>query len=98
VRVGGTSLSSPISAALLTNLLARAGRHVGVGDIHRALYTAYRKRKGVFRDITSGTNGAAGDRGADPSVTAHRGYDTVSGLGGVLWPALMPYLHLHRHR
>jgi kumamolisin len=98
VRVGGTSLSSPISAALLTNSLAAAHRHIGVGDIHRALYAAYRKGKGVFRDIRAGTNGAAADRGRDPSVTAHRGYDTVSGLGAVLWPALMPYLHLHKHR
>jgi kumamolisin len=98
VRVGGTSLSSPISAALLTNSLAAARRHVGVGDIHGALYAAYRKGKGVFRDITAGTNGAVADRGRDPSVTARRGYDTVSGLGGVLWPALTPYLHLkHRH-
>jgi subtilase family serine protease len=96
VAVGGTSLSSPMSAALFTNMLAGAGVHAGIGDIHSALYTAYRKGKRVFRDVTVGVNGASGDRGRDPSVTAHRGYDTVSGLGGVLWPALVPYLHLRR--
>jgi kumamolisin len=94
VQVGGTSLASPVSAALFTNTLAAAGRHTGIGDIHAALYAAYRKGKRVFRDVTVGTNGAAGDRGRDPSVTARRGYDTLTGLGGVLWPALTPYLHL----
>jgi hypothetical protein len=92
VQVGGTSLASPISAALFTNALAAAGRHSGVGDIHAALYTAHRKDARAFRDVTSGSNGASADRGSDPSVSAHRGYDTVSGLGAVLWPALMPYL------
>jgi kumamolisin len=97
VQVGGTSLSSPVSAALFTNTLAKAHRHSGIGDVHRALYAAYRKDKHVFRDVTAGTNGASADRGRDPSVSAHRGYDTVAGLGGVLWPALIRYLHLH-HR
>jgi subtilase family serine protease len=96
VQVGGTSLSSPVSAALFTNTLASAGRHSGIGDIHRALYAAYRKGKHAFRDVRSGSNGASADRGRDPSVTAHRGYDTVSGLGGVLWPAVIRYLHLHQ--
>jgi hypothetical protein len=84
-----------VSAALFTNMLAAAGRQTGVGDIHPALYAAYRKGQGVFRDVTAGTNGANSQRGRDPSVAAGRGYDTVSGLGAVLWPALAPYLHLH---
>ncbi|HEX3823900.1 MAG TPA: S53 family peptidase [Mycobacteriales bacterium] len=101
VEVGGTSLASPISAALFTNTLAAAHRHTGVGNIHGALYTAHRKDPRAFRDVTSGSNGAAADRGSDPSVSAHRGYDTVSGLGAALWPALTPYLlskrKHHRH-
>jgi hypothetical protein len=92
VQVGGTSLSSPISAALFTNALAGAGKRTGVGNIHLALYEARRKGIKAFRDVTVGRNGAAADRGRDPSVSAHRGYDTVSGLGGVLWPALTAYL------
>jgi subtilase family serine protease len=94
VQVGGTSLSSPVSAALFANTLAAAGRHTGIGDIHAALYDAYRHGKNVFRDVTVGTNGAAADRGRDPSISARRGYDTLTGLGGVLWPKLTPYLHL----
>jgi kumamolisin len=98
--IGGTSLAAPISAAQLTNALADAGRKTGVGQIHGALYSAYRStrplaptnRTKVLRDITAGANGYYGDRGSDPSVAAQPGYDTVSGVGAVLWPALIPYL------
>jgi kumamolisin len=95
VQVGGTSLSAPISAAMLTGVLASAGRTTGIGDIHAALYRAYRKGHRVFRDITAGMNGAPVNRGHDPAVKAQRGYDTVSGLGAVLWPKLLPYLPKH---
>lgn len=99
-RIGGTSLAAPLSAAQLVNTLGDAGVTGGVGDIHQALYAAYTATEDLpdtspdkaFRDVTAGSNGAAVDRGADPSVSAAAGYDTVSGLGGVLWPALTPYL------
>jgi subtilase family serine protease len=99
-QFGGTSLASPISAAQLDNTLADAGHKTGVGDIHAALYKAYTQThtlantnpKKVFRDITVGSNGAGGNKGADPSVKAQVGYDTASGLGGVLWSALTPFL------
>jgi hypothetical protein len=91
LQVGGTSLSSPISAALLTNTLAAAGTFNGVGDIHGALYSALHAHDGL-RDVTAGTNGATADKGTDPSVAAHHGYDTNTGVGGVLWPAMTPYL------
>jgi len=98
--IGGTSLASPLSAAQLVDTLGDAGVTGGVGDIHQALYSAYTKTKAlapgspgeVFRDVTDGTNGDPANAGADPSVSAGPGYDTVSGLGGVLWPALTPYL------
>ena len=100
VQLGGTSLAAPLSAAQFDNALGDAGRTSGVGDIHAALYSAYARTAAlpstsaakVFRDVTTGSNGAAADRGSDPSVRAQAGYDTVSGLGGVLWPALLPYL------
>ncbi|TIC78929.1 S53 family peptidase [Nocardioides sp. GY 10127] len=100
LQVGGTSLASPLSAAQLVTTLGAAGFTAGVGDLHPALYSAYAKtrRKATtssakaFRDVTSGSNGAAADAGDDPSVTAASGYDTVTGLGGVLWSALVPYL------
>lgn len=98
VTVGGTSLSSPVSAALLTSALATAGRTTGVGDIHAALYQAYRQAPHrVFRDVRSGRNGAPANRGRNPSVLARAGYDTVSGLGAVLWPRFVPYLLQLRH-
>jgi subtilase family serine protease len=99
-QVGGTSLASPISAAQLDNTLADAGHKTGVGDIHAALYSAYTKTgslaktnaKKAFRDVTVGSNGAAADKGTDPAVKAQAGYDTASGLGGVQWSALVPFL------
>lgn len=102
--IGGTSLGSPVSAALLTNALGDAGRTTGVGDVHGALYSAYRRTHTlkntdpakVVRDITSGQNGNRADRSTDPSVFAHPGFDTVSGVGSVYWSALMPYI-LDKH-
>lgn len=91
VQVGGTSLASPVSAALLTSMLATHGLSAGVGDIHSGLYRAYAAGVGV-RDITSGTNGNDLMKGSDPSTSAGVGYDTVSGIGAVLWPAMAPYL------
>ena len=81
-------------------MLCDNGRATGVGDIHNALYQAYADTKALtptssakaYRDVTAGSNGAAADAGTDPSVNAAIGYDTVSGLGGVLWSALTPYL------
>jgi hypothetical protein len=98
--VGGTSLSSPLAAALFTNLLATHGVTTGVGDIHGALYSAYAADKGVFRDVTSGRNGlqsdvdshAATHTAAELPVKAQKGFDTVTGLGAPLWPLLAPYL------
>lgn len=98
--IGGTSLSSPVSAALFANLLASHGATAGIGDIHTALYTAYAAHQGAFRDITVGRNGHQADvdarakkgRAAELPVTAQKGYDTVTGLGAPLWPRLAPYL------
>lgn len=98
--IGGTSLSAPVSAASLTNALAARRRYTGIGDIHGPLYSAYRNthtmpsgdaRKAV-RDIVRGQNGSNADRADDPSVHATRGYDTVSGVGAVQWPAVMRFV------
>jgi hypothetical protein len=75
---GGTSLSSPISAALMTAELGSRGVTTGgVGDIHALLYSAPATS---FRDIVSGNNGA---------YTAVPGYDMVTGLGAPNWQALV---------
>ncbi|HVX68258.1 MAG TPA: S53 family peptidase [Mycobacteriales bacterium] len=98
--VGGTSLSSPLAAALFTNMLASRGATTGVGDIHGALYSAYAADKGVFRDVTAGRNGAQADvddhaatqSAAELPVKAQTGFDTVTGLGAPLWPLLAPFI------
>ena len=99
--IGGTSLSSPMSAALLTNALAGAGHTTGAGDIHGALYSAYHASRSIrntspakaVRDVTSGQNGSPNDRRSDPSVFARPGFDTVSGIGAVLWPSVIPFIY-----
>ena len=104
VTIGGTSLSSPLSAALLTNALAGKKRFRGLGDIHGAIYSAYRNRQSLpatdrykaVRDIVSGQNGAPADRSTDPSVHARKGYDTVTGVGSVYWPVIT-YFALDPH-
>ncbi|HEX3899581.1 MAG TPA: hypothetical protein VHW74_10445 [Mycobacteriales bacterium] len=96
LTVGGTSLAAPVAAALFTNMLAAHGATSGVGDIHSALYSAYAgKRDASFRDVTAGSNGAQADAdhaSAVLPVHARTGFDTVSGLGAPLWPALAPYV------
>jgi len=77
---GGTSLAAPVSAALFTSMLSARGATHGVGDIHAGLYSA--AGTSAFRDVTSGSNGSAA---TDVAAT---GYDTVTGLGAPLWPAL----------
>ncbi|HVT22569.1 MAG TPA: hypothetical protein VHE57_14405 [Mycobacteriales bacterium] len=98
--VGGTSLSSPLAAALFTNLLSTHQLTSGIGDIHGALYSAYAAKPQVFRDVTVGRNGsqadvdehAAGKTAAELPVKAQKGFDTVSGLGAPLWPLLARFL------
>src|SRR5262249_10545409 len=48
----------------------------------------YSEQNGSFRDTTSGSNGSPGAQPGDPSTLAATGYDTVTGLGSPLWPAL----------
>jgi hypothetical protein len=97
--IGGTSLSSPVAASLFTDMLAAHGVTAGVGDIHGALYSAYAADKDVFRDVTTGRNGKQKNvdnhvksGGAELPVTAQKGFDTVTGLGAPLWPALAAYI------
>jgi kumamolisin len=98
--IGGTSLSSPVAAGLFADLLAKAGATAGVGDIHDALYSAYAAHDGSFRDIDKGSNGNQKDvdkrakhgHGYELPVHAQTGYDTVTGLGAPLWPAISAYI------
>ncbi len=65
--IGGTSAVAPLWAALLARCNQKLGR--SVGDVHAALYQL---GPHVFRDITSGDNGA---------YRAGPGWDACTGLG-----------------
>ncbi|MFC8734506.1 hypothetical protein ACFT5B_18785 [Luteimicrobium sp. NPDC057192] len=84
MQVGGTSLSSPIWAGIITDadqLRAADGKapfaSAGTdGDtIHRAVYSL----GDALSDVTTGSNGLCGTE-----CTAGPGYDTVTGLGSPL--------------
>lgn len=90
--LGGTSLSTPVSAGLLAAMLGHYNVPSGIGDVHATLYKVLGKGnapiygRDVTSDVTPGTNGANADKSAnDPSVAATLGYDTVTGLGSVFW-------------
>jgi subtilase family serine protease len=80
--IGGTSLSSPIFSALVTEVNQVHRKRSGL--INTATYARF-KRVGYgsqFRDITLGNNGFFG-----PGYNALRGYDQVTGIGSIIgWP------------
>jgi kumamolisin len=85
---GGTSLASPTSAALFTDVLAEHGYSWGIGDIHSLLYakaTYAPAASPTFTDITTGTI-------ANGTTAASTGYDLVTGLGTPNWDNLVPHL------
>jgi hypothetical protein len=87
-RLGGTSLASPTSAALFTDVLAEHGYSWGIGDIHSMLYskaTYSPAASPTFTDITNGTI-------ANGATAASTGYDLVTGLGTPNWDNLVPNL------
>ena len=73
--IGGTSAVAPLWAALLARCNQKLGR--SVGDVHAALYQLGTH---VFRDITSGNNGA---------YQAGPGWDACTGLGSPNGEALL---------
>lgn len=92
LQIGGTSLAAPTQAALFTDMLAAHAATTGIGDIHRELYAALGDSN-AFRDVTSGSNGASSDARSGSSTKAAAGYDSVTGLGGPLWPGIAAYLY-----
>jgi kumamolisin len=73
LQVGGTSMSSPLAAAMLTDLQIAHGAATsyGLGNISPNLYQA---DASAFRDVTTGSNGFFQDG---------TGYDAASGLEAV---------------
>jgi hypothetical protein len=84
--VGGTSLSSPVSAATYALEVAQHGYSWGVGDILPGLYA----QPTAFTDVDDGCKQAnktcSGWNGVD---VARLGYDMVTGLGTPKWSTLV---------
>ncbi len=85
---GGTSLASPTSAALLTDVLAEHNYTWGIGDIHPTLYSHTTYAPAVSPTVTDITSGTI----ANGTATAGPGYDLVTGLGTPIWDNLVPAL------
>jgi pseudomonalisin len=66
----GTSWSSPVFCALMTEIDQRNAERMG--DVHSQIYTADKNHPLDFHDITSGSNGL---------YHAGPGYDLVTGIG-----------------
>jgi kumamolisin len=88
---GGTSIASPLMAAMFTNTLAQAGFTTGIGDIHTYLYQ--NPPTGSFADVTfGGDNSTSGPSSAAWAASA--GYDRATGLGTPRWNILkVAYLY-----
>lgn len=84
--VGGTSVSSPVTAATFALQVAQHNYSWGVGDILPGLYA----QPAGFTDVDDACKGAAqkcpGWNGVD---VAHAGYDLVTGLGTPKWSTLV---------
>ncbi|MDX6273934.1 MAG: hypothetical protein QOJ92_1144 [Frankiales bacterium] len=87
IRVGGTSLASPVSAASLANVVG--ARAYGLGNILSDLYAA---APSGFVDVTTqGDGGAVGSAKGAAADTAV-GYDNATGLGVPKWTTIVPVL------
>jgi kumamolisin len=82
--IGGTSLSSPIFVAYVTERNEVAGKRSGAIDT--ALYSAWKKDGygTLFRDITIGNNFLFGVTSGIPGYFAGPGYDDVTGIGSII--------------
>ena len=86
---GGTSLSAPLWAALVTLANASSAcNQESVGFANPTLYALAKTDPGAFHDVTSGNNDLTGKNGG--LYPALAGYDMASGLGtpnGAVLPA-----------
>jgi subtilase family serine protease len=96
-RIGGTSMSAPLWAALAA--LADQGQSSTVGFMNPALYQAQCAASPVFNDVTMGNNQPLGSAPSNPPrlpagpyYQATLGYDLASGLGTPIAAALVSRL------
>ncbi|KAJ5171688.1 hypothetical protein N7492_004281 [Penicillium capsulatum] len=82
-KIGGTSASAPVFAALLTRINEErlAAKKSTVGYVNPVLY----KHPEAFFDVTKGSNPGCNTDG----FTAAEGWDPVTGLGTPNYPALL---------
>ncbi|MHB8682092.1 MAG: protease pro-enzyme activation domain-containing protein, partial [Acidimicrobiales bacterium] len=92
--IGGTSMSSPIVAALVA--LADEQHGGGLGNVDPSLYQAACAATAPFNDVTSGNDQvvspANAPSGAGPYYPATTRYDLASGLGSPVAAQLVPAL------
>jgi len=93
--IGGTSMASPLWAALAA--LADEGQPQPVGLMGPALYQAQCSAPATFNDVTTGDNEAAAPSDppfspGPPDYPATAGYDLASGLGTPNAPAVVAAL------
>jgi Predicted protease len=104
---GGTSLASPLTAAQVA--LVQQLTHSTIGFANPTLYGLYRVLPSAFRDVTppsppialAYTSKRSGNSylitlNTDTSLTTARGYDDVTGLGGISFN-LLHLVGLGRH-
>jgi len=94
--VSGTSMSTPIVAAIFGLILADYQQRTGntLGFLNPALYKGIQSNPGIFYDITVGDNCAsAGCKGAGgmDGFLCTKGWDPVTGLGTPRYNALSAY-------
>jgi subtilase family serine protease len=93
-RIGGTSLSCPLTAGLMASAQAASGKQIGFAN--PAIYQAAAAPGAAMRDVTSPAKPinmvrafpatgqtAVGTLGLDTSLLATRGYDDVTGVGSM---------------
>ena len=102
--VGGTSLSAPAFAAVVSmmNEVSLQCRGTTVGFVNPLLYQMQQQAPAAFHDIRLGNNANCPCLGSSPCACAQsnscqgyktaKGWDAVTGLGSPNWPAMQSYL------
>jgi len=99
--VGGTSMSSPIYAAII-GLLSETYLNITgkpFGFLNPFLYTMWAAQPTAFTDITLGDN-ICTESGCSPSCQgfyATKGWDPVTGLGSPNYPVMLAYTQKTAH-